>query len=91
MHSPKAKEILDLARTLINRLEVVETDPAYRAVWQCWQTHFGPYRGPTYTKEFLALKAALEKEQERRTAGRFAEGWKTRRAREREWVSRSRS
>ena len=44
-------------KALVAQLERVHRDEQYRAVWSMAQSHLGPYRGPTYSKELSdALK-----------------------------------
>jgi hypothetical protein len=47
------------AQALVDRLTAVHADPAYESVWVVSQMHVGPYAGPTYTEEMLALRRAL--------------------------------
>lgn len=44
---------------LVSRIEVVEADPEYMAVWFMAQLHRGPYAGPQYGAEMKAARAAL--------------------------------
>ena len=46
---------------LVARLGAVHDAPEYRAVWECAQLHRGQYKGPTYTAEYDAARAALAK------------------------------
>jgi hypothetical protein len=45
---------------LVNRLDEIHEDPAYKSVWTLHQIHVGPYRGPTYVDAMAAARAALK-------------------------------
>lgn len=51
-----------VVRRLLDRLEHVHADPRYIAVWQCAQTHFGPYEGPQYHTEMETAREVLNEE-----------------------------
>ena len=52
-------EVGELARALVEKLDVVHEDPAYKGVWGLHYVHGGRYTGPTYTDELGALRRAL--------------------------------
>ena len=52
-------EVGELARALVEKLDVVHEDPAYKGVWGLHYVHGGHYTGPTYTDELGALRSAL--------------------------------
>ena len=52
-------EALKAARALVEKLDAVHDDPAYRHVWATAQFHNGSYAGPKYAEELNALRAAL--------------------------------
>jgi len=52
-------EVGELARALVEKLDVVHEDPAYKGVWGLHYVHGGHYTGPTYTDELGALRRAL--------------------------------
>ena len=52
-------ELGELARALVEKLDVVHEDPAYKGVWGLHYVHGGHYTGPTYTDELGALRSAL--------------------------------
>lgn len=45
---------------LVDRLDEIHADPAYRSVWTINQIHAGPYTGPTYVEALARARAALE-------------------------------
>lgn len=47
-------------RGLVTRLEQVHDSDQYRAVWQLWMIHHGPYSGPQYVKELESARKALD-------------------------------
>jgi hypothetical protein len=57
-----AYPLANAAKALIERLEYVHNHPAYVSVWTINQIHAGPYQGPKYDKELIALREALNGE-----------------------------
>jgi hypothetical protein len=51
--------LAEAARALVGRLDQIERDPRYQAVWHAYLVHGGRYTGPTYTAELAALREAL--------------------------------
>jgi len=45
---------------LVNRLDEIHADPAYKSVWTVHQIHVGPYRGPTYVEALARAHEALD-------------------------------
>lgn len=45
---------------LVNRLDEIHVDPAYKSVWTVNQLHAGPYTGPTYVDELARAREALK-------------------------------
>jgi hypothetical protein len=45
---------------LVNRLDEIHADPAYKSVWTVHQIHVGPYRGPTYVDALARAREALK-------------------------------
>jgi hypothetical protein len=52
-------ELVAALEGLVNRLDEIHDDPAYRSVWTISQMHIGPYRGPTYVDALDNARAAL--------------------------------
>jgi hypothetical protein len=48
--------LLNAARSLVERLDLVHDDPKYQGVWQMAQSRNGQYTGPQYKKELDALR-----------------------------------
>ena len=44
---------------LVDRLDEIHADPAYKSVWTIHQIHVGPYCGPTYVEALKRARAAL--------------------------------
>jgi hypothetical protein len=58
---PEKAALLSTALSaLVNKLDQIHEDPAYKSVWIIHQMHVGPYRGPTYVAELDAARAALK-------------------------------
>lgn len=55
----RADYIKDAASALVERMEAIYEDPAFKSVWAINQLHVGPYVGPKWEAEFSALKNAL--------------------------------
>lgn len=55
----KAEAVAEALDVLVSRLLVIHDDPTYTTVWMLYDMHMGPYRGPTYTQELDAARAAL--------------------------------
>ena len=47
-------------RGLVDRLDVIHADPKYRAVWEIYMIHQGPYSGPQYGDELEIARKALK-------------------------------
>lgn len=45
---------------LVERLDEIHADPAYKSVWTIHQLHAGPYQGPTYVEALARARAALK-------------------------------
>lgn len=54
-----ADAVVVAAKALVDKMEVVSNDKQYIGVWFCAQNHSGPYTGPKYNVELLALCEAL--------------------------------
>lgn len=48
------------ARALEAKLHLIHDHHRYKLVWEVAQSHLGPYDGPTYEEELMALTAALQ-------------------------------
>ena len=48
------------ARKLVEKMDEVFKSPEHTSVWTLHQLHFGPYKGPSYADELVALKKVLE-------------------------------
>lgn len=59
MTAPTQAQIEAALRDLVERLDFVHDDRAYKSVWAVNQLHVGPYSGPTYEKELEKAKAVL--------------------------------
>jgi hypothetical protein len=44
---------------LVDRLDEIHANPAYKSVWTVNQLHAGPYTGPTYVEALARARAAL--------------------------------
>lgn len=49
----------EAAKKLCERLREIHDHPEYLAVWTCSQIHRGPYTGPNYAEELMALEKAV--------------------------------
>jgi hypothetical protein len=47
-------------RDLVEKLDLIENDPQYLAVWESAFIHGAPYTGPSYVEELEAAKKVLE-------------------------------
>lgn len=56
----RALKLEQALRGLIDRLDYVHDDPAYKSVWAINQMHCGPYSGPTYTVDLEKARHTLE-------------------------------
>lgn len=54
------RELRGALQGLVDRLDEIHADPAYKTVWTIHQIHVGPYRGPTYVEELARARAALK-------------------------------
>jgi hypothetical protein len=61
MSEDKFREAL---QQLVNKLDEVHADLAYKTVWMIHQTHVGPYRGPTYVDALTHARNILEMREE---------------------------
>lgn len=52
-------KVRDALKGLIDRLDEIHEDPAYKSVWTVHQIHVGPYRGPTYVDAVARAREAL--------------------------------
>src|SRR5215469_10481376 len=43
---------------LVERLDLVHNDPAYKSVWMINQLHVGPYTGPNYVEKLQIARHA---------------------------------
>jgi hypothetical protein len=53
------KLLVDSLRNLVEKLDAVHADPAYKQVWEISQLHFGPYGGLTYTDELATARTVI--------------------------------
>jgi hypothetical protein len=44
---------------LVDRLDQIHADPAYKSVWTSYHVHGGRYDGPTYVEALARARAAL--------------------------------
>lgn len=49
----------EVLKALVEKLDSVNADPCYAAVWAMYHGHGGRYTGPNYIKELAAAKALL--------------------------------
>lgn len=49
------------ARALVEKIDAIHASPDYEAVWTMAAHRGMPYRGPDYSGELQALRAALER------------------------------
>ncbi len=47
---------------LVDRLDYVHADPAYRSVWTVNQLHTGPYTGPTYVVDLEKARHIVDEQ-----------------------------
>jgi len=52
--------LADALDALVKKLELIEKDPRYEAVWTSAFVHGIKYTGPTYIDEMIAAKKVLE-------------------------------
>jgi hypothetical protein len=52
-------EIEKALRALVDRLDEIVADPAFKSVWVINQIHAGPYRGPNWVDALDRARAAL--------------------------------
>jgi hypothetical protein len=52
-------ELREALQGLVDRLDAIHADPAYKSVWTVNQIHVGPYTGPTYVEALARARAAL--------------------------------
>jgi hypothetical protein len=52
-------ELVIAAQGLVDRLDYIHADPAYKSVWTVSQLHVGPYQGPTYEADLVKLRSVL--------------------------------
>lgn len=53
------ERVADALKGLVERLDYVHEDPAFKSVWEISQLHMGPYTGPTYVEALAEARAAL--------------------------------
>ena len=52
-------DVIQAARLLYDKLEVVQQSPEYRLVWASYHKHGGVYEGPDFNVEMSNLKSAI--------------------------------
>ena len=52
--------VVQRARELLDRLDLVASSNEYKSVWVMHQIQMGPYVGPSFGKELENLRYALE-------------------------------
>ncbi len=57
-----SNDLLAAATRLVNKLRIIHGDDGYNDVWHTYQSHKGPYVGPTYEREFEELAKAVKNE-----------------------------
>ena len=57
-------KVVEAAKALIEKLEVIHENAAYQSVWTFYTIHGMKYDGPTYEREFESLKTALSETKE---------------------------
>ena len=61
---PDSEDVIERLREalqgLVDRLDEIHADPAYKSVWTVNQIHVGPYTGPTYVEALARARAALK-------------------------------
>lgn len=60
LNKPVNPSIETLARRLVEKMDLIHNDSAYRSVWFSAPLHQGPYTGPQYVEEINALREALK-------------------------------
>ena len=53
-------KVRDALKQLIDRLDQVHADPAYKSVWTQYHNHGGRYAGPTYTEALAKARKVVE-------------------------------
>lgn len=61
--TPASGTLEEASRALIEKLDLVESHPAYLAVWHMYLIHGGQYKGPDFGKELEAVRTALQSPQ----------------------------
>ena len=51
--------LLDAARALTEKMNLIHNDPSYQGVWHMAAVHGANYRGPDYKEELETLEAVL--------------------------------
>ena len=57
---PEVQEVLEAARKLITKMEVVMSSKEYQAVWVLAHNHGMPYKGDNWKNEFDTLVSSLD-------------------------------
>lgn len=63
---PDSEDVIERLReanaalqSLVDRLDEIHADPAYKSVWTSYMIHGGRYEGPTYVDALARARAAL--------------------------------
>jgi hypothetical protein len=62
MAETREQQLEGALRALCDRLDFMNADKRYRAVWNLFHDHFCNYEGPTYTCELAKAKQVLNAE-----------------------------
>jgi hypothetical protein len=57
----RVRELRAALEGLVDRLEEIHADPAYKSVWTMYYVHGGRYHGPTYVEALARAKAELRR------------------------------
>ena len=55
----RLREMREALEGLVDRLDQIHDDPAYRSVWTSYMIHGGRYDGPTYVDALARAREAL--------------------------------
>ena len=59
-YDPPVDEVRAALQGLVDRLDEIHADPAYKSVWTSYYVHGGRYDGPTYVEALARARAALK-------------------------------
>jgi hypothetical protein len=59
-HAEQLRTLFTASQALVDKLDTLDHNSEYQAVWHSYYNHGGRYEGPTYGKELSDLKHALK-------------------------------